>query len=62
MSADAGTIRPLLVNFPESDLVDLRRRVRETRLLEKEPVFDMSQGLPLATVQKLIEYWTIEYD
>lgn len=55
-------IRPFHVNFPESDLKELRRRVAATRLPERETVTDFSQGVPLATVQKLAHYWAEDYD
>src|SRR5499426_933086 len=55
-------IRPFQVNVPEADLIDLRRRIVATRLPEKETVGDFSQGVPLATVQKLAQYWAREYD
>ncbi|QJR11291.1 hypothetical protein DSM104443_02364 [Usitatibacter rugosus] len=61
-SRDRTAIRPFHVTFPESDLVDLRRRILATRWPEKEPVADFSQGVPLATVQKLAHYWTTKYD
>jgi pimeloyl-ACP methyl ester carboxylesterase len=59
---DATAIRPFSVNFPDSDLEDLRRRLLATRLPERETVTDFSQGVPLATVQKLARYWATEYD
>jgi hypothetical protein len=55
-------IRPFQVNIPEADLDDLRRRIAAARLPEKETVADFSQGVPLATVQKLAKYWATEYD
>jgi pimeloyl-ACP methyl ester carboxylesterase len=55
-------IRPFRVEFPESALVDLRNRLAATRLPERETVSDNSQGVPLATVQKLLRYWANEYD
>jgi len=55
-------IRPFRVNFPEEALVDLRNRLATTRLPERETVADNSQGVPLATVQKLVHYWTNKYD
>ncbi|MET0659946.1 MAG: epoxide hydrolase, partial [Steroidobacteraceae bacterium] len=58
----AAAIRPFQVNIPEADLADLRRRILATRLPEKETVSDFSQGVPLATVQKLTRYWGTEYD
>ena len=60
--AEAVAIRPFQVNVPEADLTDLRRRIVATRLPEKETVTDFSQGVPLATVQKLARYWATEYD
>src|SRR5262245_16285061 len=61
-AADATAIRPFSVSFPDSDLQDLRRRIQATRLPERETVTDFSQGVPLATVQKLARYWGTEYD
>jgi pimeloyl-ACP methyl ester carboxylesterase len=56
------SIRPFRVNVPEEDLTDLRRRIKATRWPEKETVADFSQGVPLATMQKLARYWATEYD
>ncbi|HEU4796799.1 MAG TPA: epoxide hydrolase [Pyrinomonadaceae bacterium] len=58
----ANAIRPFHVNIPEAELTDLRRRIAATRLPEKETVNDFSQGVPLATIQKLKDYWETEYD
>jgi len=55
-------IRPFQVNTPETELMELRRRITAARLPEKETVGDFSQGVPLATVQKLAKYWATEYD
>ena len=41
------------MDVPDAELTELRRRIKATRLPEKEPVADMSQGIPLATVEKL---------
>src|SRR5215212_3936539 len=41
-------IRPFKVNVPESQLTDLRRRVKATKWPEKETVTDTSQGVQLA--------------
>jgi pimeloyl-ACP methyl ester carboxylesterase len=59
---DKNAIRPFQVNFPEADLTELRRRITATRFPEKETVTDFSQGVPLATTQKLARYWATEYD
>src|SRR5512134_3729363 len=62
MSTGKTGVRPFRVNVPEAELTELRRRIKSTRLPEKEPVADMSQGIPLATVEKLARYWANEYD
>jgi hypothetical protein len=61
-TAKADALRPFSFHAPEADLIDLRRRINATRLPEREPVADFSQGVPLATVQKLARYWATEYD
>src|SRR2546422_745371 len=55
-------IRPFQFHASDQDLADLRQRIKATRWPEKEPVADFSQGVPLATMQKLARYWTTEYD
>ncbi len=56
------SIRPFKVDIPEEQLTDLRRRIAATRLPEKETVADASQGVQLATMQKLVRYWGTGYD
>jgi pimeloyl-ACP methyl ester carboxylesterase len=58
----ASAIKPFSVHFPDEALADLRRRVSTTRWPDKEIVTDHSQGVPLATLQKLARYWVTEYD
>jgi epoxide hydrolase-like protein len=60
--SDKTAIRPFHVNVPEAELTELRRRINATRWPEKEPVTDHSQGVPLATMQKLARYWATDYD
>jgi pimeloyl-ACP methyl ester carboxylesterase len=62
IAAEPDAIRPFHVNFPEEALVDLRRRIAATRWPERETVTDPSQGVQLATVQKLARYWQADYD
>jgi pimeloyl-ACP methyl ester carboxylesterase len=60
---DSATgIRPFHVDVPDSALHDLRRRIADTQWPEKETVPDESQGVPLATMQKLARHWATEYD
>jgi pimeloyl-ACP methyl ester carboxylesterase len=62
MAADQTAIRPFQVNVPESELTELRRRIHATRWPERETVTDQSQGVQLATMQRLAQYWGKEYD
>jgi pimeloyl-ACP methyl ester carboxylesterase len=55
-------VRPFRIDVPEEDLVDLRRRIMETRWPEREAVADASQGVQLATIQELARYWSTDYD
>ena len=61
-ASDEAAIRPFRVNFPEEELTEMRRRIKATRWPEKETVTDASQGVQLATMQKLAHYWATEYD
>ena len=48
--------------IPEEQLEDLRRRIAATRWPSKELVPDRSQGVQLATIRALADYWANEYD
>jgi pimeloyl-ACP methyl ester carboxylesterase len=61
-SDEKAALRPFHVNVPEADLTELRRRINATRFPEKETVTDFTQGVPLATIQKVARYWANEYD
>jgi pimeloyl-ACP methyl ester carboxylesterase len=60
--AAEGSIRPFRVDFPDEALADLRRRVSATRWPARELVNDPSQGVQLATMQKLARLWTTSHD
>jgi len=59
---DSTAIRPFHVNVPKAELSELRRRINATRWPERETVADGSQGVQLATIQKLARYWGKDYD
>ncbi|RKR36235.1 epoxide hydrolase family protein [Paraburkholderia sp. BL17N1] len=61
-SGDATAVRKLHVRVPEAQLADLRRRIKATPWPERETVTDSSQGVQLATMQKLAHYWSTDYD
>jgi pimeloyl-ACP methyl ester carboxylesterase len=55
-------IRPFEAHATEEELAELRRRIAATRWPERETVPDASQGVQLATIQALADYWATEYD
>jgi hypothetical protein len=61
MNADPA-VQPFHVDIAEEAIVDLWRRIAAWRPPEREPVDDQSQGVQLATVQDLANYWAKEYD
>ena len=61
--ADKTAIRTFpKLNVPEIEIGELRRRIKATRWPEPEYVSDQTQGVQLATMQKLARYWATEYD
>ena len=62
MATVATEIRPFQVRVSEAELEDLRRRIAATRWPTKELVPDRSQGVQLATIRALADYWANEYD
>src|SRR5687768_11055280 len=56
------SVRPFRYRASDEELAELRRRILATRWPEKETVTDHTQGVQLATMQKLARYWTTEYD
>ncbi len=58
----SAPVRPFQVNVSESELDELRKRVKATKWPERETVPDASQGVQLATMQALAQYWATDYD
>src|SRR5690348_14612462 len=61
-SETGDSIRPFHFKASEAELTELRRRINATRWPERETVPDQSQGVQLATMQKLARYWGSDYD
>ena len=59
---DKTAIRPFHVNVSETELAELRTRIKATRWPERETVTDATQGVQLATTQAIARYWATEYD
>ena len=58
----SDAITPFKIAIDDSQLDDLKRRLRATRWPEKETPADWSQGIPLAYVQEVCRYWERDYD
>jgi len=58
----SDAIRPFQFHASDEALADLRRRIAATQWPDKETVADATQGVQLATMQKLARYWVTGYD
>jgi pimeloyl-ACP methyl ester carboxylesterase len=61
-TADDQSIRPFRIHVPDEAIADMRRRIAATRWPDKETVDDRTQGVQLAKLQPLAEYWATDYD
>jgi pimeloyl-ACP methyl ester carboxylesterase len=55
-------IRTFRLDIPDAALQDLRARLALTRFPEKETPDDWSQGVPLAYMREIRDYWADKYD
>ncbi|HQD82462.1 MAG TPA: epoxide hydrolase, partial [Quisquiliibacterium sp.] len=58
----ADAIRPFRIAVPDDILTDLRARLRATRWPDAETVDDWTQGVPLAWMRTVCDYWANTYD
>ena len=58
----AVDVRPFHVDIAEEQLSELRDRIAGTRWPTRELVTDRSQGVQLATIKALADYWETKYD
>jgi epoxide hydrolase len=56
------SIRPFTVTINPADITDLKARLARTRFPDRETPTDWSQGIPLAYVRELVDYWQNRYD
>lgn len=61
-SDEDTAIRPFHYHAREEELADLRRCILATRWPSREIVTDASQGVQLATIRKLADYWATKHD
>ncbi len=62
VSVTSQAIRPFKIQVQQAALDELRSRILATRLPEKETVTDGSQGVRLAKLKELVEYWGTKYN
>ena len=62
MEQSKPEVRPFRISVPEGRLFDLRQRLGATRWPDKETVNDRSQGVKLAKLRPLVEYWRSDYN
>ena len=55
-------MEPFRIDVPETELDDLRERLKAARWPERETVDDWSQGVPLDYLRELCAYWADGYD
>ena len=55
-------IKPFRIDIPDHELDDLKSRLANTRWPDQETPEDWSQGIPLAYVRELADYWLNTYD
>jgi pimeloyl-ACP methyl ester carboxylesterase len=56
------SIRPFQFHATDAQLADLKRRIETTNWPDQETVNDTSQGVKLATMKKVADYWANGYD
>src|SRR6266852_1166765 len=62
LPAATKDVTPFKVHVPQAALDDLKKRLATARWPAKETVTDWSQGVPLAKIRALTDYWARDYD
>jgi pimeloyl-ACP methyl ester carboxylesterase len=61
-ASESTAIRPFHAHFSDTQLADLRKRIRATRWPDAETVGDRSQGAQIGKMKELVQYWGTRYD
>jgi len=56
------TVEPFMIDVAEADLLDLQRRLEQTRWPDELPDSGWDYGVPLAYVRGLVDHWQNGYD
>ncbi|WP_372671784.1 epoxide hydrolase family protein [Amycolatopsis kentuckyensis] len=55
-------MKPFRIAIPDADLIDLDRRLAETRWPGEIPDSGWTRGVPLGYLKELVEYWRTSFD
>ena len=55
-------ISPFVISISDQQITDLNNRIANTRWPDAETTADWNQGVPLAYVKELVQYWGEHYD
>ena len=55
-------ISPFVISISDEQITDLKSRIANTRWPDAETTSGWNQGVPLAYVKKLVQYWGEQYD
>ena len=58
----SDAVTPFQIDVDDDVIADLHDRLARTRWPEPETVHDWSQGIPLAYIRELCDYWRTSYD
>jgi len=55
-------ISPFVISISNEQITDLNNRIANTRWPDAETTGDWNQGVPLAYIKELVQYWGGQYD
>ena len=55
-------ISPFVISISDEQIIDLKNRIANTRWPDAETTSGWNQGVPLAYVKELVQYWGEQYD
>ncbi len=55
-------LSPFVISISDEQIIDLNKRIANTRWPDAETTGDWNQGVPLAYVKELVQYWGEQYD
>ena len=55
-------ISPFVISISDEQITDLKNRIANTRWPDAETTSGWNQGVPLAYVKELVQYWGEQYD